>query len=181
MLIRCIMHSKTTAPTLQEALSAAGPAHDTGMDAETGVYVGCMYTEYLDGILAKQVRHAISVSDSLPGTKSAVGTGGLNKLTGAWGRLRSLARGNGSSQRAMLIVALIRLCFPSGCAAMYDGSGKTDGTGGSMFSCQMLLPREGPSCFGFGCDATWARAVLWQCCSKLSGPRRTLPAALLRH
>ena len=28
---------------------------DPALDAATGVYVGCMYTEYLDGILAKQV------------------------------------------------------------------------------------------------------------------------------
>ena len=39
----------------QEALSAAGPAHEPALDAAMGVFVGCMYTEYLDGVLAKQV------------------------------------------------------------------------------------------------------------------------------
>ncbi len=40
---------------VQEALYAAqlGAA-----SSATGVYIGCMYTEYLDSILGPQVRHA---------------------------------------------------------------------------------------------------------------------------
>ena len=41
-----------------QEVRCAGPAHDAALDADTGVYVGCMYTEYLDGVLAKQVRRS---------------------------------------------------------------------------------------------------------------------------
>jgi len=50
---------------------AKGFPRDPALDAATGVYVGCMYTEYLDGVLAKQVCieravvHVILVADSI--------------------------------------------------------------------------------------------------------------------
>ena len=39
---------------MQELLSLAGPAFEGALDPSTGVYIGCMYTEYLDGVLHKQ-------------------------------------------------------------------------------------------------------------------------------
>ena len=38
----------------QEVLYQAGPGFEASLESSTGVYIGCMYTEYLDGILHKQ-------------------------------------------------------------------------------------------------------------------------------
>ena len=54
--------------TVQEALMLAGSgveeaaALNGGPKAITGVYVGCMYTEYLDNVLAPAVRMAMQLT-----------------------------------------------------------------------------------------------------------------------
>lgn len=59
---------------MQEVLREAGPAFDAGVAATAGVYVGCMYTEYLDGALAPQ-----GIADS---ASAAVTGHGLSFLVG---------------------------------------------------------------------------------------------------
>ena len=39
---------------VQEAMHSAGGAYERSLEAATGVYIGCMYTEYLDTVLAPQ-------------------------------------------------------------------------------------------------------------------------------
>jgi acyl transferase domain-containing protein len=59
---------------MQEALHEAGPAFDAQAAAAAGVYVGCMYSEYLDGVLAPQ-----GIADS---ASAAVTGHGLSFLVG---------------------------------------------------------------------------------------------------
>lgn len=60
--------------TTQEVLRAAGEAFSPDLAATAGVYVGCMYTEYLDGVLAGQ-----GLAD---GASAAVTGHGLSFLVG---------------------------------------------------------------------------------------------------
>ena len=59
---------------LQEVLREAGAAFDTQTAAMAGVYIGCMYSEYLDGVLAPQ-----GVADA---ASAAVTGHGLSFLVG---------------------------------------------------------------------------------------------------
>ena len=42
-------------PSMQEVLTTAGGSCPVAFESATGVYIGCMYTEYLDTVLAPQV------------------------------------------------------------------------------------------------------------------------------
>ena len=50
---------------LQELISSAGESFSPSCLASTGVYLGCMYTEYLDTVLAPQVSSSILRSQKI--------------------------------------------------------------------------------------------------------------------
>ena len=49
-----------------EALAAAEATFPRSWDAATGVYIGCMYTEYLDSVLGPLVRYQAACPDQRP-------------------------------------------------------------------------------------------------------------------
>ena len=51
----CLCYALTEGMLHQEALAEAGAAYPTSAETGTGTYLGCMYTEYLDTVLAPQV------------------------------------------------------------------------------------------------------------------------------
>ncbi|KAK9829172.1 hypothetical protein WJX72_004291 [[Myrmecia] bisecta] len=104
----------------QEVLASAGTAFEPSLEGSTGVYIGCMYTEYLDSILGPQ-----GVADS---NSNAIIGHGLSFLTTARicllqalspvGRCKTFdASGDGYGRGEGFTVALLRQS--SGCS---DGS-----------------------------------------------------------